>query len=58
MLVLSRESGQRIRIGDDVIVTVLAIVQGRAKLGIEAPRHVPVNREEVWHDKQLHGVRT
>ncbi len=47
MLVLSRMGRQGIWIGDDVYVTVLSVHRGRVKLGIEAPAHVRVDREEL-----------
>ncbi len=47
MLVLSRQVQQRIRIGDDIYITVLRVDRGRVKLGIEAPPHVRVDREEL-----------
>jgi len=47
MLVLSRKSGQRLHIGDDVILTVTRCSNGRVRLGIDAPSHVRVMREEV-----------
>lgn len=47
MLVLSRKPQQGIWIGDDIFVTVLRVDRGRVKLGIEAPSHVKVDREEV-----------
>lgn len=48
MLVLSRKPGQRVCIGDDIEVTVLDIRGSRVRLGVNAPRHVPIDREE-WH---------
>lgn len=48
MLTLTREVGQKILIGDDIVVTVVAVSSnGRVKLGIDAPRQVRVDREEV-----------
>lgn len=47
MLVLSRKISESIVIGKDIIVTVVRISGGRVKLGINAPRSVPVNRAEV-----------
>jgi len=47
MLVLTRKVGQRILIGDDVRLTVLACRGGRISLGIEAARDTPVVREEA-----------
>ncbi len=48
MLALTREIGQKILIGDDIVVTVLSVSpNGRVRLGIEAPRHVRIDRQEV-----------
>ena len=47
MLVLSRRVGEEIVIGDSIVITVLAVSGAKARLGIEAPRNVPVNRSEV-----------
>ena len=48
MLVISRRAGESIRIGEDVEIEVLDTGSGRVKLGIKAPRAVPVLRKEVW----------
>ena len=48
MLVLTRKSGEKITIGDDIVVTVLEIKGSQVKLGIEAPRSVQVYREELY----------
>lgn len=47
MLVLSRKLGERILIGDSISVTVVDIDRGKVRIGIEAPKDVPVNREEI-----------
>jgi len=47
MLVLTRRPGESITIGDDIVVTVLASAGGQIKLGIAAPHHVRVLREEI-----------
>lgn len=47
MLVLSRRVGERLMIGDDVVVTVLEVRSDGVRLGIEAPRAIAVNRAEV-----------
>ena len=48
MLVLSRFPDEKIVIGDDIVVTIVDIRQGgRVRVGIEAPAHVRVDREEV-----------
>lgn len=50
MLELSRKLGEKIWIGDTVCVTVLDIDRGKVRLGIEAPRDVPIFREEIRPD--------
>jgi carbon storage regulator len=47
MLILTRRSGERIVIGDGIVVTVVRVEFGKVRLGIEAPLSVPVHREEV-----------
>ena len=48
MLVLTRKELESICIGDEIIVTVTEVRGGRVKLGIEAPRHVRIDRQEIW----------
>jgi carbon storage regulator len=48
VLVLSRKCEQSLLVGDDITITVLAIDGERVKLGIEAPRSIPVVRSEVF----------
>ncbi len=52
MLVLTRKSNQTIMIGDDIEVSVLAIVGEKVRIGIQAPRDVPVFRKEVYLEIQ------
>ena len=47
MLVLSRKLGEKIFIGDNICITVVDIDRGKIRLGIEAPRDVPIYREEL-----------
>jgi len=47
MLVLSRKLGEKIVIGDSIIVTVVKIDRNQIRLGIEAPHEIPVYREEI-----------
>lgn len=47
MLVLSRRANQSIMIGSDIVVRVLDIRGDQVRIGVEAPRHVTVHREEV-----------
>jgi carbon storage regulator len=53
MLVLSRRVGERIVIDERITVTVLEIRGGRIRLGVEAPKEVPVWREEVLATKEM-----
>lgn len=49
MLMLSRKKGERIRIGDDITITVVEFRSGgKVRIGIVAPKDVPVHREEVY----------
>ena len=48
MLVLTRKTNQSIMIGDDIEVSVLAVSRDKIRLGITAPRDVPVFRKEVY----------
>lgn len=50
MLVLSRKLGEVIFIGDSIKITVVDIERGKIRLGIEAPRDVRIDRQEI-HDK-------
>ena len=52
MLVLTRKSNQSIMIGDDIEVTVLSITGEKVRIGIQAPRDIPVFREEVYLEIQ------
>ena len=47
MLVLSRRVGERLIIGDDIVITVIDVRSDGVRIGIDAPRHVRVNRAEV-----------
>jgi carbon storage regulator len=47
MLVLSRKLGEKIYIGDNICITVVDIDRGKIRLGIEAPRDVPIFRQEL-----------
>jgi carbon storage regulator len=48
MLVLTRKLGESIRIGDNIIVKVVDLDSRHVKLGIEAPKIISVNREEIF----------
>ena len=48
MLALTRKKGESIIIGDDITITVLSVTGDSVKIGIDAPRHIPVNRREIY----------
>jgi carbon storage regulator len=48
MLKITRRAGERIIIGDDIVVTLLEMSGSTARIGIEAPAAVPIYREEIW----------
>jgi carbon storage regulator len=48
MLRITRRAGERVILGDDVIIEVTEIRGQTVRLGIDAPRSVPVYREEIW----------
>jgi carbon storage regulator len=48
MLILTRRPGERVVIGDEVLVTVMGVSGHTVRLGIDAPRGVPIYREEIW----------
>lgn len=48
MLVLSRKTDERIRISDDIVITVVRIQGDKVRIGIEAPDCIPVHREEIY----------
>ena len=56
MLVLTRKANQSIMIGDGIEVSVLSVVGEKVRLGIQAPRDVPVFRKEVFLEIQAQNV--
>jgi len=52
VLVLTRKANQSIMIGDEIEISVLAVMGEKVRIGIAAPRAVPVFRKEVWIDIQ------
>jgi len=56
MLVLTRKANQSIMIGDSIEVSVLSVMGEKVRLGIQAPRDVPVFRKEVFLEIQAQNV--
>lgn len=61
MLILTRRPQETLVVGDNIKVQVLGVKGGQVRLGVEAPREVPVYREEIWvrikRDKLKAGER-
>jgi carbon storage regulator len=57
MLVLSRKRNESIVIGQGITVTVIDIRGDKVRLGIDAPKDLPVDRREVWEAKQRESLR-
>jgi carbon storage regulator len=59
MLVLSRKEGERIRLGDSIVITVVGVTGDKVRVGVEAPNAVVVLREELQPfeqaDTKLHN---
>jgi carbon storage regulator len=49
MLIITRRPGEKIMLGDDIVVHVMEIVGNSVRVGIQAPRSVAVYREEIWN---------
>ena len=49
MLIITRKPGEKIMLGDEIVVHVMEIVGNSVRVGIEAPRSIPVYREEIWN---------
>ena len=48
MLIVTRRAGEKIMLGDDIVVEVMEVAGNSVRIGIAAPRSVPVYREELW----------
>ena len=49
MLMMTRRAGQKIVLGDDITIEVVEVAGNTVRLGVNAPRSVPVYREEIWN---------
>ena len=48
MLIITRRPGERIMLGDDTRIHIMEIVGNNVRVGVEAPKSVPIYREEIW----------
>ena len=49
MLVLTRNTNESIHIGDNIVITIVEVRGDRVRIGIEAPKNVPVHRREIYN---------
>jgi carbon storage regulator len=57
MLVLARKLNESIMIGDNVEIMVVAIRKDQVKLGIKAPKEIPVHRKEIYQKILMHTTK-
>lgn len=57
MLILTRRSSEVVRVGDDVVVTVLGVKGNQVRIGISAPKSVPMHRGEIYERTQSERLR-
>jgi len=58
MLILTRRVGESLKIGDSIDITILGIKGNQARIGISAPKDVPVHREEIYSRIKEEGPRS
>ena len=58
MLVLSRQRDEAIMIGDDIVITIVDIRGDKVRLGIDAPKAIPVHRQEVYEAIERENQRS
>ena len=57
MLILTRKLGERITIGDNIVITLLEIAGSQVKLGIEAPKGISIHRQEIYERIRQQNLR-
>jgi carbon storage regulator len=56
VLIITRRPGEKIMLGDDVVIEVIEVSGSSVRVGIEAPKSIPVYREEIWRSvKEEHA---
>jgi carbon storage regulator len=58
MLILTRKLGEKINIGDDITITLVEIKGAQVKLGIEAPKHIKIHRQEIYERIREENLRS
>ena len=48
MLILTRRIGETLMVGDDVTITILGVQGNQVRVGVNAPKHIAVHREEIY----------
>jgi carbon storage regulator len=48
VLIITRRPGERIMLGDDTTIHIMEIVGNNVRVGVDAPKSVPIYREEIW----------
>ena len=48
MLIITRRPGEKVMLGDDVVIEVIEVSGSSVRIGIAAPKSIPVYREELW----------
>ena len=52
MLVLARKKDEGVMIGDDIRIVIVEVRGDKVRIGVDAPRHIPVHRQEIWLEIQ------
>jgi carbon storage regulator len=56
MLILTRNIGEQLRIGDDIVISILSVKGQQVRIGIDAPKDVPVHRSEIYDRIKNEGL--